>query len=281
MSEKNLMPEIPPTRGDDLHGLELMAEADLVLFMAGNQFMVMDDLLGRFRTERPEIQSISFETLPPGLELRQILAGGAMFRGTLVTGRPDVYTSVSPGSMSILRDEGLIDRHVVYLHNRLILMVAEGNPMGIRGIEDLARDNVRVSQPGEMEDISSHIRDMYIDAGGEALFERIVEQKRSEGLTQLTLVHHRETPLRLMKNTVDAGPVWATELEYARRSGMAVEGVEPGEGLDQRSKVNYCATVMKDAPNPENARLFMDFLLSREAQAIYAAHGFIPGSGEA
>ena len=43
------LPVIPPERGDDLHNLEAAETADLVLFMAGNQFMVMDDLVGAFR----------------------------------------------------------------------------------------------------------------------------------------------------------------------------------------------------------------------------------------
>jgi hypothetical protein len=75
------MPDIPPDRGDDLLYLEYIEDADLVLFMAGNQFMVMDELLDVFRQEHKGIEKIFCETLPPGLELRQILAGGGRFRG--------------------------------------------------------------------------------------------------------------------------------------------------------------------------------------------------------
>jgi ABC-type Fe3+ transport system substrate-binding protein len=32
---------------------------------------------------------------------------------------------------------------------------------------------------------------------------------------------------------------------------------------------------MKDAPNRENARKFVDFLLSDEAQGIYSRYGFV------
>ena len=37
-------PVIPAERADDLHNLELAGRADLVLFMAGNQFMVMEEI---------------------------------------------------------------------------------------------------------------------------------------------------------------------------------------------------------------------------------------------
>jgi len=54
-NEHTVIPEIPLSSGDDLHGLDYMDSADLVLFMAGNQFMVMDDLLNLFQQEYPEI----------------------------------------------------------------------------------------------------------------------------------------------------------------------------------------------------------------------------------
>ncbi|MEJ2428028.1 MAG: hypothetical protein P8075_03760 [Deltaproteobacteria bacterium] len=36
-------PVIPAERGDDLHNLKFADSADLVLFVAGNQFMVMEE----------------------------------------------------------------------------------------------------------------------------------------------------------------------------------------------------------------------------------------------
>lgn len=275
MAQKDF-PEIPPSRGDDLHNLEYMEDADLTLFMAGNQFMAMEKLLEAFQDGHPGVEKIFYETLPPGLELKQILAGGALFRGQVLTGRPDVYTAVTEDAMETLKDRGIIDDYSVYLHNRLVLMVAEGNPKGITGVEDLAREDVRISQPGEMEDIAKYIEDMYRQAGGEDLFLRIMEEKRAEATTVFTIVHHRETPLRITKGTVDVGPVWATEVENARRHGLKVEAVEVGPDLDQHDRVNYYMAVLKEAANKENALAFMDFLRSKEAQGIYQSYGFVP-----
>lgn len=270
------MPDIPLSRADDLHGLEHMDDADLVLFMAGNQFMVMDELLEEFRSLHPHIERVFFETLPPGLELRQILAGGARFGDRVLTGRPDVYTSVSGEAMLRLKERSLIEDYFVYLHNRLVLMVPEGNPKGIRTVQDLARDDIRVSQPSDMEDITQYITGMYLMAGGEGLLHRIMEEKRAEGTTIPTLVHHRETPLRLKKGTADVGPVWATEVVNARSEGAAVEAVEVGEEFDQRNNVNYFIARLEQAPNPENAALFLEFIRSKESQEIYRSYGFVP-----
>jgi ABC-type molybdate transport system substrate-binding protein len=270
------LPEIPSERADDLHNIEYIDNADLVLFMAGNQFMVMDSISKRFQREYPEVKKIFYETLPPGLELKQILAGGAHFRDMVVDVAPDIYTSVAEDAMKKLSERGLISEWSVYLHNRIVLMVSEGNPVNIRTVSDLGQDSIRISQPGDMEDISIYITDMYKKAGGDALVKKILEDKKTRGTTLLTIVHHRETPLRIRKGIVDVGPVWATEVINSKKEGLRVDSVEPGEDLDQRDRVNYFITRLNKALNPENADKFMNFIKSEHAQDIYKQFGFLP-----
>jgi hypothetical protein len=65
MKKKNSeLPEIPSTRGDDIHNIEYRHSADLVLFLTGNHFMVMEDLLKEFQTLHPGIhQCINQENM--------------------------------------------------------------------------------------------------------------------------------------------------------------------------------------------------------------------------
>jgi hypothetical protein len=56
--DKRDLPIIPPDRADDLHNLEIADSADLVLFMAGNQFMAMDELMAGFQQDFPDINNI-------------------------------------------------------------------------------------------------------------------------------------------------------------------------------------------------------------------------------
>ena len=277
--EKSSLPIIPADRIDDLHNLEYAESADLVLFMAGNQFMVMDELLRAFQRQHPEVERIYYETLPPGLELKQILSGGAHFGEQILHVYPDIYTSVNEQGMRTLIETGHIYKNnfQLYLHNRLTLMVPEGNPASVEKVEDLEKDAVRISQPDPAyEHIAFHIIDMYRQAGGERLVRRIMDEKRAEGTTILTVVHHRETPLRIAKKTVDVGPVWATEALYARNSGLPFDVIEPGEDFDQRDRINYYVCKLKKAPHPENANAFYSFILSPEAQALYERYRFVP-----
>jgi molybdate transport system substrate-binding protein len=103
------------------------------------------------------------------------------------------------------------------------------------------------------EDIGFHVIDLYRAAGGQALAQKIMAQKRAAGTTVFTQVHPRETLLRIELGNVDAGPVWATEILHARATGMTIDGVAPGKQLDQRDSVNYYIALLKDARNPENA----------------------------
>ena len=271
-------PTIPSDRADDLHHLEYAECADLVLFMAGNQFMAMDEIVSEFQSAYPEVKKIYYETLPPGLELKQILAGGAIFRDRLIDVRPDIYTSVSEKAMRTLEDPGFIldNDYRPYLHNRLTLMVPPGNPARITAVTDLSREEIRISQPDPAnEDIAFHIMDMYRQAGGDQLVRRIMEEKRDNGTTLYTVVHHRETPLRIADGLVDVGPVWATEAVHAAAAGFAFDTVEPGEKLDRREHVNYYICKLYRSPNPENAQNFLSFMNSSTAQQIYEKYGFI------
>jgi ABC-type molybdate transport system substrate-binding protein len=279
MPKPSSLPRIPDDRAGDLLGLEHARDADLVLFLAGNQFMAVPELLAAFRSSHPAVRRIFCETLPPGLELQQILAGGATFQGKNLPGRPDLYASVSAAAVQTLEQAGLLrpGASFAYLHNRLVLLTAPGNPAGVSRVADLGREEVRVSQPDPaLEDIGGHILAMYRAAGGEALVRRIMEEKVRTGSARLTTVHHRETPARLLDGSADVGPVWATEAAHAAALRLPLAAVEPGPDLDQRDAVRYYACPLAGSPNPENGAAFAAFLRSDPARDIFNKYGFVP-----
>lgn len=61
--------------------------------------------------------------------------------------------------------------------------------------------------------------------------------------------------------------------DYPSLQGLPVKAVVLAEGV---SLTPYSAGLIKKAPHPNAARLLMDFMLSDEAQAIYAGQGLIP-----
>jgi len=124
--------------------------ADLVLYLAGNQFMVMQELITDFQKKNPDIESVYVETIPPGQILKGQLLKQGEIEGQKTAMNPDIFASVNIGHLKKLNSEGLMDTHAIYIHNKLELMVAAGNPKNIEGAEDLGRDDLVQSHPNPL-----------------------------------------------------------------------------------------------------------------------------------
>ncbi len=254
----------------DLHGTP--SGADLVVFAAGNQFMVMPDLVRAFRVAHPEIRRIFYETLPPGIEAQQIARGSLEIGNLIVDVKPDVYMS-GLRRMTTEQREGVVADFRQYATNTLAIMVAGGNPKHVVTLADLGRDDVRVSMPNPAwEGIAFQIEASYVKAGGEALDAKIMKTKVAAGSTILTHIHHRETALNLLTGRADAGPVWLSEALYQKRIGNPIDMVAIPAA--ENATAVYVDAVVRDAPHPVAARAFYDFVSSPTAAAIYRSYGF-------
>lgn len=248
-------------------------DPQLVIFFAGNQFMVVDELIDAFRRAFPKYKRIFVETLPPGILAKQI-AGGSVTIGNLkINLLPDVYTA---GKTRIDMTPEWFSRTEVYAKNRLAIMVQKGNPKKIKGLMDLGRNDVRVSMPNpEWEGIGKRIEEAYVKAGGEQLKGAIMQTKVKDSSTFLTQIHHRQSPMRILYNQSDVAPVWFTEAYYQQMIGNPVEAIEIP--LAQNIEATYVAGLLKSAPHKEAAKDFMNFLVSKEAKIIYSKFGFKTG----
>ena len=63
---------------------------------------------------------------------------------------PDLFASVNINHLRKLKGKGLMDDHMIYIHNKLELMVAKGNPKSIKGPQDLGRDDIVQSHPNPL-----------------------------------------------------------------------------------------------------------------------------------
>jgi len=101
-----------------------------------------------------------------------------------------------------------------------------------------------------------------------------------DGRTWFTARHHRETPHRIEKGLADVGIVWTTEIKHAKAKGRMVDGVSIQAPYNMAHKVNYAIGSMKNGRNPDNAKFFLAYLRTREAQNIYAKYGFVRATRE-
>jgi len=259
--------------------------ADLVMYLAGNQFMVMDELIKDFQKKNPDIKSIYVETIPPGQILKgQILKQGEI-DGQKTAMNPDLYASVNLGHLKTLKGKGIMDDYMIYTHNKLELMVAKGNPKNIKGPEDLGRDDLVQSHPNPITEgiFKFYGSQMLKDLN---LYEKVTDNQMCKscwaipGKTWFTQRHHRETPYRIEQGEADVGIVWATEIKHAQAEGRPIDGVPIPAPYNMADKVGYAIGILNTGRNQENAKRYLTYLADQVAQDIYAKYGFVEASLE-
>lgn len=258
----------------DLHGD--IVDPQLTVFFAGNQFMVVHDLVEAFKQGHPQYQRVFVETLPPGILAKQIETGSLVMGNLRIALKPDIFTNGKSSIAELQKQHGWFAETVDYARNPLAILVAKGNPKHVEGLKDLGRADVRVSMPNpQWEGIAKQIEASYRKAGGDALDRTIMDSKVKDGSTYLTRIHHRESPLRVLQGESDVAPVWSTEAYFQQQIlHRPVETI--AIPVEQNVTATYTAARMKDAPHEQAARDFLAFMASAEAQSIYRKYGFQP-----
>ncbi|WP_230965171.1 molybdate ABC transporter substrate-binding protein [Burkholderia pseudomultivorans] len=257
----------------DFHG-DLSAPK-LVLFVGGNYFFAMAPLVAKFEQDHPEYRGrIYWETIPPGLLVKQIHAGGTITVGNMTwTVKPDAYFAGLGKIDALIADGTLAGPAVPYVTNQLTIMVRAGNPKHIASLNDLARPDVKLAMPNPaFEGVARQIRASLVKAGGDALARTVYEDKVRAGTTELTHIHHRETALFLMQGRADAGVLWQSEAAFQEQVGHPLMHVDIPSA--HNTTAIYAGAMVKDAPHPEAARAWLAFIRSPDAFRIFRRYGF-------
>jgi molybdate transport system substrate-binding protein len=259
----------------DFHGD--VSDPKLVLYVGGNYFFAMAPLVAAFEQLHPDFKGkIYWETIPPGLLVKQIMAGGTVTSGNMTwSAKPDAYFA------GLKKIQGLIDQGVLtgpavpYATNDLTIMVPAGNPGHINGLSDLARPDLHLAMPNpEFEGVARQIEASLKKAGGNALATAVYKTKVADGSTVLTHIHHRQTPLFLMQRRAQAGVTWQSEAIFQEEIGNPISHVDIPPA--QNTTAIYAGAEISGAPHPEAARLWLSFIRSPKALAILERYGFKP-----
>lgn len=259
----------------DFHGD--ISDPKLVLYVGGNYFFAMAPLVDEFEKEQPEFKGrIYWETIPPGLLVKQMQAGGTVTSGNMTwTAKPDAYFA-GLKKVEALIDQGLLSAPAVpYATNTLTIMVPKDNPAHVNGLSDLGKPDIRLAMPNpEFEGVARQIEASLRKAGGDALVKQVYKTKVAGGTTTLTQIHHRQTPLFLMQGRAQAGVTWQSEALFQEQIGNPIGHVDIPES--QNTTAIYAGAAVKGAAHPDAARLWLDYIHSKAALAIFARYGFKP-----
>ncbi|MHB1660437.1 MAG: substrate-binding domain-containing protein, partial [Acidithiobacillus sp.] len=131
----------------DFHGS--IDHPQLTIFVGGNYYFAMAPLVKAFEKEYPALRGkIYYETLPPGILIRQMKQGGTITIGNMTwTIKPDVYAAGLKKVNAFIKEGLLQGPAVPYVTNDLTIMIPKGNPAHITGLQDLGKPGVRLSMP--------------------------------------------------------------------------------------------------------------------------------------
>jgi ABC-type molybdate transport system substrate-binding protein len=272
--DRGLVFTVPPVDDmADFHGS--LNDPALVLYASGNYFFAMSGLVKAFGDAYPAYRGhVFYETLPPGLLLKQMAAGGTITSGNLTfTVKPDVMMAEQQASEAWVKDGRLAAPVVSFATNDLTIMVPAGNPAHITGLADLARPDLPMIMPNPaFEGVARQIRASLVKAGGETLAKEVYEGKVAAGTTVLTRIHHRQTPLLLMQGLGQAGVTWRSEAVFQEKQGHPITHVDIP--ADQNVRAIYSAAMVTGAPHADAAKAWLAFIHSDTAFAALAPFGF-------
>lgn len=220
---------------------------ELVVLAAASLTDVMTELAAEF--ERQE-----------GVDVVLSLGGSSTLAQQVVSGAPaDLFVAASDETMQVVTRAGRnLGAPVVLARNRLQIAVPPGNPGNVRGLRDLARDELDIALCARPVPCGAAAERVLAAAGVTAAPDTLEQDVKAV----LSKVRLRE---------VDAGLVYVTDV---RAAGDDVEGVEVPEAGAAANP--YPAVVLEGSDDPDLAKRFLALLTSAEGRRVLARAGFAP-----
>lgn len=202
--------------------------------------------------------AVKFEAANPGTDVRLSFAGSADLVTQISQGAPaDVFASADTRNMDTLKAEGLVDGEPRdFATNTLTIVVPPGNPAGVTGFQDLAKDGIKVVACASQVPCGAAAQSLEQETG--TMLSPASEE------TSVTDVMGKVT-----SGEADAGLVYITDVKTA---GAKVEEIAFPEAANAVN--TYPIAGVKGARNKPAADAFVEFVLSADGQAALASAGF-------
>jgi molybdate transport system substrate-binding protein len=177
--------------------------------------------------------------------------------------KPDVFASANTTLPEQLYKEGLVEKPTIFVANRLVLAVpASGAKIG--GIGDLEQPGVTIAMGSPSVPVGSYTRKV------------LARLPASRSTAILANVRSNEPDVggvvgKISQGAVDAGFVYVTDVKAASGKLRAIALPD-----DLQPQVSYGVAVVKGAKHPEQAKAFVDGLMSGDGRRRLEAAGFLP-----
>jgi molybdate transport system substrate-binding protein len=170
----------------------------------------------------------------------------------------DILATANTSTMDVAVAAGSVDGDPqVFVRNTLALVVPAGNPGGVTGLADLARDDLDIAICEPQVPCGAASEQLLTAAGVVAKPDTLANDvKEAASLAAL--------------GEVDAALVYRTD---AVAEGDAVETIDVAEADEVVN--DYPVALLADAPNPEAAEVVLAAITGEPGRSILAAAGFV------
>jgi molybdate transport system substrate-binding protein len=195
-----------------------------------------------------------FEAAHPGVKVTFSFAGSSALAKQINEGAPaDVFASAAPKNMDDVKEK---NPPVDFVRNTLEIAVPKGNPGKISGIRDFADKNKKIAVCAVQVPCGA-AADKVFKATGITAQPDSLEQDVKAALTKVSL------------GEVDAALVYKTDVLSAKDKVEGIEFPEASKAVNE-----YPIATLTNAPNPDGAKAFVDYVLSAKGKAVLSAAGF-------
>jgi molybdate transport system substrate-binding protein len=194
----------------------------------------------------------------PGTDVTLNLGGSSDLVAQIVEGAPaDVFAAADLTTMDRLVQSGEVSGDaIVFATNRAQIIVAPGNPEGISGVADLARDDLIVLQCAVEVPCGRYAQEIQDRAGVTSRPQSFEENVRS-------------VATKVVLGEADAGIVYATDVKAA---GGDAAGVEIAAAHNVVAE--YPIAVTAATSNRPGADAFVQFVTGPQGRRILMSYGF-------
>jgi molybdate transport system substrate-binding protein len=198
-----------------------------------------------------------YTTANGGAKVTFNFAGSQALATQIQQGAPaDVFASADLTNMDKVTD--LVGTPRNFASNQLQIVVEQGNPRSVQGLDDLANPDLKVVLAAPDVPAGKYAAEALGKAG--VTVEPVSEEDNVKAVvTKVSL------------GEADAGIVYVTDVTAG---GDKVEGVDIPEG--QNVLATYPIATVKASKAQDQAQAFMDLVLSAEGQQVLKEHGFLP-----
>ena len=207
----------------------------------------------------------------PNITIKLNFAGSQILEQQVASGAPaDVFASADQTNMQKAVDAGLVGNSQVFVKNKLTVIIPAANPGNINTLKDLSRKGVKIDIGAPAVPAGKYSLQVLAKMAQSSNYGPAYENAvKANFVSQETDVKAVVNKVQL--GEVDAGFVYVTDVTAAVSNKIKMIDIPDNFNVIAQ----YPIAVTKSSAHSNDARAFVQYILSPEGQAVLQQYHFI------